>query len=54
MEIINIQSPLEIHPNDLIVITSGLEQQFHINLAEELPADVQVINLTPEILKFTA
>ena len=37
----------EIHPNDLIVITSGLEQQFHINLAEELPADVQVIHLTP-------
>ena len=36
----------EIHPNDLIVITSGLEQQFDMNLAEELPADVQVIHLT--------
>ena len=38
----------EIHPNDLIVITSGLEQQFDMNLAEELPADVQVIHLTSQ------
>ena len=38
----------EIHPNDLIVITSGLEQQFDMNLAEELPADVQVIHLASQ------
>lgn len=40
----------EVYPNDLIVITSELEQQFDMNIAEELPADVQVINLSSENL----